>query len=105
MMSGSMICNPIGEHRVERGHRLLEDHRDVAAAVLAHLVFGQREKIAALEQHAAAGHPARRLREKAHHRERGHGFPAAGLADQGHHFARIDAPAHPLDRTNDATRR
>ena len=38
-----------GEHRVERGHRLLEDHRDVAPADGAHLVFGQAEQVASLE--------------------------------------------------------
>ena len=30
------------EHRVERRHRLLEDHRDVVAADVAHLALGQR---------------------------------------------------------------
>ena len=30
------------QDRVERGHRLLEDHRDVAAAHLAHLLVGER---------------------------------------------------------------
>ena len=33
----SVSWRPIDEHRIERGHRLLEDHRDVGAADLAHL--------------------------------------------------------------------
>ena len=33
--------------RIERGHRLLEDDRDVVAADLAHLAFGRRQQIAA----------------------------------------------------------
>ena len=33
------------QDRVERGHRLLEDHRDVAAADLAHLFRGEVEQV------------------------------------------------------------
>ena len=40
-----------GQDRIERGHRLLEDHRDVAAADLAHLLVGEVEQIAAFEHH------------------------------------------------------
>jgi hypothetical protein len=36
--------------RIERGHRLLEDHGDVVAAHLPDLRFGRREEILALEQ-------------------------------------------------------
>ena len=36
------------EHRVQRRHRLLEDHRDLAAAHAAHLFFAEREQVAAL---------------------------------------------------------
>ena len=35
---------------IQRGHRLLEDHRDPRAAQRAHLALRQREQIAALEQ-------------------------------------------------------
>jgi len=38
-----------GEHRIERGHGLLEDHGDVAAAQLAHLRLGNLQQVAALE--------------------------------------------------------
>jgi hypothetical protein len=36
---GDLIAH--GEHRIEAGHRLLEDHRDAAAAQAAHL--GRRQ--------------------------------------------------------------
>ena len=49
------------QDRIERGHRLLEDHRDVAAAHLAHLLVGEIEQVAALEQDAARGDAAGRL--------------------------------------------
>ncbi len=38
-----------GQDRVERGHRFLEDHRDVVAADGAHLGRRQIEQVAALE--------------------------------------------------------
>ena len=48
-----------GEDRVERGHRLLEDHRDAVAARRLHLLVGQRQQVGAAEP-IAAGHDARR---------------------------------------------
>ncbi len=51
---------PDGQHRVERGHRLLEDHADGVAADAAHLALGQAEEVAALEPDRA-GEPRRRL--------------------------------------------
>ncbi|MNZ75470.1 hypothetical protein D3C78_939480 [compost metagenome] len=39
-----------GEDRIERGHRLLKDHRDIVAAHATHLFFGKRQQIAPVEQ-------------------------------------------------------
>ena len=47
------------QDRIERGHRLLEDHGDVAPAHLAHCFVGQIEQVAALEQDAAGGDACR----------------------------------------------
>ena len=44
MRTASAICAPIGVHRVQAGHRLLEDHGDAVAADVAHLRFGQRQQ-------------------------------------------------------------
>ena len=41
------------EHRIERGHRLLEDHGDLAAADAAHLLVGELEQLAAVEADGA----------------------------------------------------
>ena len=46
---------PDGEQRVERGHRLLEDHRDVAAADLAHLLVVEIEQALAVEDRCGRG--------------------------------------------------
>ena len=50
---GDLVAD--GEHRVQRRHRLLEDHRDVVAADLRHLVLVERREVAALEEDARAG--------------------------------------------------
>ena len=50
-------------HRVECSHRLLEDESDPGAADLAHLGFRQRQQVAALEEHLAAGDAARFLQQ------------------------------------------
>ena len=48
------------EQRVQRGHRVLQDHRDPLAADVAHLGVGFLDQILALEQHPAADDPRRR---------------------------------------------
>ena len=76
--------------RIERGHRLLEDHGNVAAAYLAHLLVRKGKQVTALEQHAAPGDAAGRLGEEAHDGERGHRFAATGFAHDGDDLAALD---------------
>ena len=61
------------EDRIERGHRLLKDHRDLVAAHLAHLLGIERQKLAPLQLDAAFD-AAGDLRQKPHDRKRGHAF-------------------------------
>ena len=51
-----------GEDGIEGGHRLLEDHGDVAAADRLHLFFGELEEVAALEEDLATEDFAGRAR-------------------------------------------
>src|SRR6266568_3180568 len=46
-----------GEHRVERGHWLLEDHRDAVAANLAHRLLVEPDEIAACKADVTRGDP------------------------------------------------
>ncbi len=39
--------------RIERGHRILEDHSDAPAADLSDRIVGQQQQIAAVEEHFA----------------------------------------------------
>ena len=74
--------------RIERGHRLLEDDGDVVAAHAdASRVSGRRSRSLALEADRAGRMPRGRIGQELHHRERGHRFAGAGLADQRQRLA------------------
>ena len=75
------------EHRIERRHRLLEDHRDAVAADGADALVVERQEVGALEVDRAAVEVARRLRHQAEDRERGHALARAALADDGERLA------------------
>ena len=77
---------PDRQYRVQRRHRLLEDHRDVAAAHLAHLLVVEFQQIAALEHDTALDDPRRVRRQQPHDREGGHGLARAAFADDGDDF-------------------
>ncbi len=78
-----------GEDRVERGHRLLEDHRDLLAAdACASRAAPSVEQIASLEHDAAADDPARRLASRPQDRQRGDALAAARFADDAERLAR-----------------
>ena len=79
-----------GEHRIERAHRLLEDHADLPAAHLAHLARADRQQIAALEAHLADD-PALRARQQAQDRQAGDGLAAARFAHDAQPLAGLAA--------------
>src|SRR5260370_953574 len=69
------------QYRVERGHRLLKDHRDVVAAHVAHFSFAELAQVAPGEaDHPRDDAPGRR-RDEAQDRQRGDALAAARLAD------------------------
>ena len=92
------------QDRIERGHRLLEDHGDVASAHRAHLVVGEIEQVAPLEQDAARGNAGGVLGQQPHDGERGNRLAAAGFADDGHDLAAVDAVGNAVDRADGAAR-
>ncbi len=72
-----------GEHRVQRRHRLLEDHRDLGAADVAQLPRRQRREVAPAEADLAALVDDRVLRrQESQDRERGDALARARLPDQ-----------------------
>src|SRR4030095_3154376 len=91
-----------GEHRIERGHRLLEDHRDLFAADLSHLGRGQIEEASPAVVDRALDDAARGLRDQAHDREGRNALPGAGLADDAERLALVDVKIDPVDGADNA---
>ena len=89
-------------HRVERGPRVLQDHRDVAAADVAHLGFGFGQQVLAPEANRAAGDAAAGAGQHALQGQRGHRLAATAFADDAEGFAGGDVDAHAIDGLDEA---
>jgi hypothetical protein len=79
---------PTGGNRIERAHRVLEDHADLPAADVEHRLLGQRDQIAAVQAHLAADDARRRVGQQAHDRQRRQRLAAARFTHQRHRLAR-----------------
>src|SRR6266403_4750272 len=90
--------------RIERGHRLLEDDRNIVAANAANFVFRQLQQFAPLELNAARGMRCGRVWQKLQDRQRADGFSRARLADQRHALAALDLEGDMIDRNRSAAR-
>ncbi len=88
------------QHRVERHHRVLEDHGDTRTAQLAHALFGETGEILALKKDAAAGDAPGRV-DEADDREPRHRLAGAALADEAENLTARDAEADVVDRLDD----
>ena len=84
-------------HRVQRVHRALEDHRDVAPAVLAQLFGLASDEVVAAEEDAAADDLGRRP-QHLHDGVRDRRLAAAGLAGEPEDLPRGDRQVDAVDR-------
>ena len=87
--SGSATWRPIVCTRVQRRHRLLEDHADAVAAQSAQLGVALADEFLAVEADAAGDHGA--LGQQAQQRQRGDRLAAARFADQAQRLAALRA--------------
>jgi hypothetical protein len=85
--------------RVERVHRALKDHRDVAPPVAAQLLALLRDEVVAAEEDAAARN-ARRRPQDLHHGVGDGALAAARLACEAHDLACMDGQVDGVDRTH-----
>jgi hypothetical protein len=76
------------EQRVQRGHRVLQDHGDALAADAAHLAIGFIEQVVALEHHPPADDPRGR-RQQAQDGQSQRAFAGSRLADDAEGFAGV----------------
>lgn len=88
---------PDGERGIERGHRLLEDHRHPVAADIGEFAFGEGEEIAAVEDRLSRDNIGRRAGQQTHQRQRRHAFAAPRFPDDAQRFARIHGERDVLD--------
>jgi len=94
---GDLVADRLG--RVQRGQRVLEHHRDLVAADLAHVVLGQPDQLPAVQLDRAADDGAAR-RQQAHDGQARHRLAAARLPHQPQRLAGSDFQvdvAHGLD--------
>ena len=90
------------EHGVQAGDRVLEDHRDVVAADVAHLALGHRHEVAPEKLDGPAdGRVVHHARE-AEDGVRGDALAAARLTDEADELAGCDREAHLVDGVHDA---
>ncbi len=79
--------------RVERCHRLLEDHRDVIAANVAQMLHVGGQQIGAFEKDFAEGMAGRRIGQQLQDGIGGDALAGAGFADKRHRLALADIEA------------
>ena len=84
--------------RVQGRARVLEDHRNLAAAQRTHIVFAGLPHVDVAEHYRAFGHSPGAI-EDAHHRVGRHRFAGAELADDGNGLALGD---HDVDMLHGA---
>lgn len=104
---GDLVAN--GVNRRERRHRLLEDHGNVAAADLVHLVAmrGERGEVdrVLVQLASVADVAAGNLGGRRQNLQQGigrHGLAAPAFADDAHGLAGVDAEADAVERTHHA---
>ena len=92
------------EHRIERGHRILEDHGDPRAAQPPHLLRAERQQVFAF-QHDAAGDVDGIFGQQAEQRQRQRRLAAAAFADDPDDASPADRQADVAQRMDGALRR
>ncbi len=95
---GDLIADAI--HGVQRGHRVLEHHRDLLAADVAQLVVVEPVELTAAVGDRT-GDPGVRGAGEPGDRLRGNTFARTGLADDGQHLARLQLERDPADGLHD----
>ncbi len=93
-----LVADALG--RIERGKRILEDHRYLVAPEPPQLLVFQADELAAVELDRAV-HDGPAGGQQAHNRQAGHGLTAAGLADDAEGLAGLDLHIHVTDRLHD----
>ncbi len=93
-----LLADPVD--RVQRGHRVLEDHPELVAAVVLHVAVRDVEQIGSLVEHLALEACVHAARQP-HERHRGDALARARLADDPEHLAALELERDAVDRPHD----
>src|SRR5580658_5723371 len=93
-----LVPDPL--HRVERGHRVLEDHRHPPAPDTLELALGSRDKVEVAEHRLAREAGVRAAREP-HDRHCGDGLARTRLADNGQYLPLAEGERDVVDSLHD----
>ena len=91
-----LIAN--SKYRVERGHRLLENHRNLVPSERLHCIFGEGQQVGAVEPDLTPHDSAGRRRDQAHDGKGRHALATPGLPHQAERLALAQREGHPVDR-------
>jgi hypothetical protein len=91
--------------RIERRHRILEDHRDVLAPHALHLAVRQGSEVTAHEPNCTADDLCRRFRQQTHYRQCSERLATSGFADDRHSLSGSNRQRQPVDRRQHAAPR
>ena len=100
---GKLVAD--AEHRVQGGHRVLEDEPDLGTAHVAKPCRVEREQVLAVEQRLARDDLGRRHGEQLEQREHGHALARSALAHHAQQLALVQVEADAVDRVHHATAR
>ena len=89
------------QHRVQRHHRILKDHRDAVALQTAQFARLHLGEVAALKKNLATGHAAGFI-DQTHDGKTGHGFARARFADEAQNAPAFDAERDIVHRFQNA---
>ena len=89
------------QNRIERGHRVLKDHRDLVAANPAHLGFALLRQAFAVECDSVGGDGGG-TRQQSHDRKRGDRLSGTGFADDSERLAGVKRERESVDGGNGA---
>jgi len=93
---------PDREERIQRGHGVLEDHRDPVSADRRQPGLAHLQQVFSAEQGSSGDHAARRLGHQPHHRQVGHRFTRSRLAHNPQCLAGGNRKRHPVHRPDQA---
>ena len=96
------LC-PNRKGRVERRHRILEDHSNLRPTYLAHVLGALVQQILPVKQNLPAHDPTSWLWEQPHDGEAGHGLTGAGLSDDAQGFTVLHGKTGAIDRLHHPT--